>query len=70
VTNIDAVVSLIQGAPDGISTADLKIKTGLDESQIWNIVTRASKEGRIRKVKRGVYGVVAAPAASPAEKTE
>jgi hypothetical protein len=70
VTNIDTVVSLIQGAPDGISTTELKEKTGLIERQIWGIVTRASKEGRIRKVKRGVYGTVAAAEASPEEKTE
>lgn len=58
VTNIDAVVGLIQGAPEGISTAELKTKTGLNEPQIWNIVNRASKEGKIRKVKRGMYGAV------------
>ena len=56
VTNIDTVVGLIQGAPEGISTAELKTKTGLAETQIWNIVTRASKIGKIKKVKRGVYG--------------
>ena len=70
VTNIDTIVSLIQGAPDGISTVDLKQETGLAERQIWSIVNRASKEGRIRKVKRGVYGGVAAAEASPEEKTE
>ena len=56
VTNIDTVVGLIQGVPEGISTAELKTKTGLAETQIWNIVTRASKIGKIKKVKRGVYG--------------
>ncbi|MBU2578093.1 hypothetical protein KKA69_04660 [Patescibacteria group bacterium] len=59
-TNIDTVVGLIQGAPEGISTAELKTKTGLNERQIWSIVNRASKEGKIRKVKRGVYGGAAA----------
>jgi hypothetical protein len=44
------------GAPEGISTAELKGKTGLAERQIWNIVNRASKLGKIKKVKRGVYG--------------
>lgn len=58
-TNIDAVVSLIQGTPEGISTAELKTKTGLNEKQIWSIVNRASKAKKIRKVKRGVYGGVA-----------
>ena len=56
VTNIDTIVGLIQGSPEGISTAVLKEKTGLAESQIWNIVNRASKIGKIKKVKRGVYG--------------
>jgi len=69
VTNIDAVVSLIQGAPEGISTSELKTKTGLNEPQIWSIVNRAAKAGKIQKVKRGVYGRVAAPEASPKEKT-
>jgi hypothetical protein len=55
VTNVDAVVTLIQGSIEGISTAELKEKTGLTEHQIWNIVNRASKEGRIRKMKRGLY---------------
>ena len=70
VTNIGTVVSLIKGAPEGISTTELKGKTGLAERQIWSIVNRAAKEGKIRKVKRGVYGGVAAPAASSEEKAE
>jgi uncharacterized membrane protein len=56
VTNIDKIVGLIKGSTEGISTAQLKEKTGLPESQIWNIVNRASKLGKIKKVKRGVYG--------------
>jgi hypothetical protein len=55
-TNIDKVVSLIQASREGISTSELKEKTGLAESQIWNIVSRAAKEGKIRKVKMGLYG--------------
>jgi glucan-binding YG repeat protein len=60
VTNIDTVVGFIQGSTEGISTVELKEKTGLVESQIWSIVNRAAKAGKIRKVKRGVYGAVAA----------
>ena len=60
ITNIDRILGLIQGSAEGISTAEIKEKTGLAESQIWGIVNRASKEGKIRKAKRGVYcGVVA-----------
>lgn len=57
-TNIDAVVALIQGSAGGISTAELKAKTGLADAQIWNIVNRTAKEGRIRKVKRGLYAAL------------
>jgi hypothetical protein len=56
VTNIDTIVGLIQGSAKGISTAELKEKTGLAESQIWNIVNRVSKLGKVKKIKRGVYG--------------
>jgi predicted transcriptional regulator of viral defense system len=70
VTNIEAVVSLIQGSTEGISTAELKEKTGLKDSQIWSIVNRASKAGKIRKVKRGWYSAVTAVDASPEKKTE
>jgi hypothetical protein len=57
-TNIDAVVKLIQGSGEGISTTELKQKTGLTDVQIWNIVNRTAKEGKIRKVKRGLYAAV------------
>lgn len=56
ITNTDAVVTLIQGSTEGISTAELKEKTGLIGEQIWFIINRASKAGKIRKMKRGVYG--------------
>jgi hypothetical protein len=55
VTNIDTVVGLVQGSPEGISTAELKERTGLAELQIWGIVNRAAKAGKIKKEKRGVY---------------
>jgi uncharacterized membrane protein len=58
VTNIDTVIGLIQGSAEGISTSKLKEKTGLSELQIWSIVNRASKGGKIRKMRRGVYGPV------------
>jgi len=55
VTNIDTIVSLIQGAPEGISTAELKERTELTERQIWGIVNSAKKMGKIKQGKRGVY---------------
>jgi hypothetical protein len=56
VTNIDTVVGLIQGSAKGISTTELKEKTGLAENQIWNIVNQAAKAGKVKKIKWGIYG--------------
>jgi hypothetical protein len=58
VTHISAIVGLVQASAEGISTSALKGKTGLTERQIWSIVDRAAKEGKIRKIKRGLYGAV------------
>ena len=52
------VLTLIQSSTEGISTAELKEKTGLKERQIWPIISRAKKLGKIKQVKRGMYGAV------------
>ena len=52
------VLTLIQSSTEGISTAELKEKTGLKERQIWPIISRAKKLGKIKQVKRGIYGAV------------
>jgi uncharacterized membrane protein len=54
-TLLDSVVRFIRGSKEGITTAALKEKTGLAESQIWSIVYRAEKQGKIKKTKRGIY---------------
>ena len=54
-TLLDSVVRLIRGSEEGITTAALKEKSGLAESQIWSIVYRADKQGKIKKTKRGIY---------------
>ncbi len=56
VTNVSAIVRLIQASMDGISTATLKEKTGLSERQIRSIVDRAAKDGKISKMQQGLYG--------------
>lgn len=57
-THMDTVVGLIRSSDAGITTAGLKEKTGLAERQIWSIVYRAEKQGKIRKTKRGIYVAV------------
>jgi predicted transcriptional regulator of viral defense system len=51
----NAVLSLIQDSPEGITTAELEKKTGLKDKQIWAIVNSAKKAGKISQVKRGLY---------------
>jgi hypothetical protein len=58
VTNMDMIVGLIQGSTEGISTTGLKEKTGLSRLQIWSIVNRAAKAGKIKKERRGLYVAV------------
>ena len=70
INNMASVVELIQVSTEGISTSELKEKTGLNERQIWSIVNRASKEGKIRKAKRGLYSAAVSVEASPEKKTE
>ena len=70
INNMASVVELIQVSTEGISTSELKEKTGLSERQIWSIVNRASKKGKIRKTKRGLYSAAVAVEASPEKKTE
>jgi hypothetical protein len=54
-TLMDTVVGLICGSKEGITTTTLKEKTGLAERQIWSIIYRAEKRGKIKKTKRGIY---------------
>ena len=55
VSLIDQVVGLIQDSKMGITTAELTGQTGLAARQIWGITNQASKAGKIKTAKRGVY---------------
>jgi uncharacterized membrane protein len=54
-TQMDAIVSMVSRAEGGVTTSALKEKTGLSERQIWSVVYRAEKQGKIKKTKRGLY---------------
>ncbi len=54
-TQADTGVALVNGSEGGITTSALREKTGLTERQIWSIVYRAQKQGKIKKTKRGMY---------------
>lgn len=49
------VLKAIKSHSKGIDVATLKKTTGLSGSSISSILYRASKEGKIRRIRRGVY---------------
>lgn len=54
-SKVSTVLALIQDSPEGITTAELMEKTGLTSKQIWAIIYKTEKQGKIKKAKRGVY---------------
>ena len=55
VTNTAQVLSVIKRHKKGVDIAKLKKKTGFADTKIRAIVFRASKEGKIKRIGRGVY---------------
>ncbi|MEI7637866.1 MAG: hypothetical protein WCJ37_11210 [Syntrophus sp. (in: bacteria)] len=49
------VLALILDSPEGITTAELKEKSGLKDRQIWAVIANAKKAGKIKQAKHGVY---------------
>lgn len=58
VSNADRILTIIKDSKDGMTTAALKEKAGLTDKQIWGIVYKAEKQGKLKKAKRGVYAAV------------
>ena len=57
-TDTDRVVAIIKRAKRGVDIAELRKKTQFDNKKISNIVHRASKSNKIKKIDRGVYSIV------------
>ena len=54
-TATDAVLKIIQRSRKGVDTVTLEKKTGFDKKQIWGIVHRLKKEGKIKSAGYGLY---------------
>ena len=54
-TAIDEVLKIIKGHKKGIDTTKLKSETGFPDSKLRMIVYRAHKQGKIKRIARGVY---------------
>ena len=51
----EKVLGIIKKSRKGIDTGTLGKETGYNNRKIWDIVHRAYKEGKIKKVGRGTY---------------
>ena len=54
-TATSSVSDIIMNSRKGVSTAQIKDRTGFDEKKIWNIINRLKKQGKIKSQKKGHY---------------
>lgn len=54
-TTTNAVLRIVRRYKKGVGISTLKAKTGFDDKKLSNAVHRAVKQGKIRRVGRGVY---------------
>ncbi|MBW2063377.1 MAG: hypothetical protein JRJ03_00450 [Deltaproteobacteria bacterium] len=54
-TATDAVLNVILSSKEGVTTEQIRKKTGFDNRKIWGIVNRAKKQGKIRSAGKGRY---------------
>ena len=54
-TATQQILSIVRRSRKGVDVPTLKIKTGFEDKKVRNIIFRASKEGKIKKVGRGIY---------------
>ena len=54
-TATEQILKIIKRTRKGVDVPTLKTKTGFEDKKVRNIIFRASKEGKIKKVGRGIY---------------
>jgi hypothetical protein len=54
-TATQQVIRIIRRSKKGADVPSLKAKTGFDDKKVRNIIFRISKEGKIKKIGRGIY---------------
>ncbi len=55
VTATDQVLKIINRSKNGVDTATLMKKTGFDQKKVRNILQRTYKQGKIKRVDKGIY---------------
>jgi hypothetical protein len=54
-TATDKVLKIIKGSKRGVDTAFLMKKTGFNQKKVTNILQRTFKQGKIKRVGKGIY---------------
>ncbi|MBN2034436.1 MAG: hypothetical protein JW836_14275 [Deltaproteobacteria bacterium] len=54
-TAMIAVHSIIRKSRKGVTTTQIRDKTGFDNKKIWNAINRLKTQKKIKSVRRGVY---------------
>jgi leucyl aminopeptidase len=54
-TATDQVLRIINGSKNGVNAATLVKKTGFDLKKVRNIIQRTYKQGKIKRVGKGIY---------------
>jgi hypothetical protein len=55
VTATEQILKIVARSRKGVDVPTLKAKTGFEDKKVRNIIFRASKEGKIKNVGRGIY---------------
>lgn len=55
VTAIDTVLDIVKRRKAGVTTTQIKEKTGFPEKKIWDIINRAKRQGVVKSASKGVY---------------
>ena len=54
-TATDQVLNIIKRSKKGVNAATLMAKTGFDLKKVRNILQRTYKQGKIKRVEKGIY---------------
>jgi len=54
-TATDQVLKIIKRSKKGVNAATLMTKTGFDLKKVRNILQRTYKQGKIKRVEKGIY---------------
>ena len=54
-TDTDKLLAIINRSKKGVDTATLMKKTGFNQKKVRNMLNRTYKQGKIKRVEKGIY---------------